>query len=439
MPRDGDVFADRYTIECQVGKGGMGVVYKADQAPLCRPVAVKILKPPDSIEDDPKFDERFMREAAAAAKLHHANTITIHDFGQTDRGQLFIVMEYLEGRDLRSVLRTSGPFPAERTIHVAAQICRSLREAHGKEMVHRDLKPANVVLIERDGDPDFVKVLDFGLVKYAGEDSELTLAGKFVGSPKYTSPEALDRTKKIDHRADIYSLGILIYTMLAGQAPFSGDPIQVLTAHLREEPPPLQDINPMVRSNARLDRVIARCLKKDPADRFASMESVLEALLACKEGGPTSTLVLGGDSLSPPRNQRILRVMGLVIALAVAVIALGAALLWFGPQAPEGGSDRSLEVGETSLGEGSAPGAASAVEVPNEKDPAADSVEGITEKLPDSAQTPTEADVEEKRATSKTETAPKPIPPTRRRVEPAPEREAPVDQQVSDGYKSNPY
>ena len=410
MPREGDQFADRYTIEFQVGKGGMGVVYKAEQAPLGRQVALKILKPPDSIDDDPKFDERFMREAAAAAKLHHANTITIHDFGQTDRGQLFIVMEYLEGRDLRSVLRASGPFGVNRTIHIAAQICKSLREAHGKDMVHRDLKPANVVLIERDGDPDFVKVLDFGLVKFAGEESELTLAGKFVGSPKYTSPEALDRTKKIDHRADIYSLGILIYTMLAGQPPFSGDPIQVLTAHLREKPPLLSEINPMVRSNARLDRVLDRCLMKDPADRFASMESVLKALLACQEGGDTRTLVLKGGPFSSSRKQRNRRVMILLVGLAVAVIALGTVLLSSGPQAPDG----SLETVESARGEGLPPDSSTTTQVvdespavdvredvikgasQDEREPAVGAVEGVVKAAPERAPTSKEIDVDVK-------------------------------------------
>ena len=129
MPREGDLFAERYIIDSQLGKGGMGVVYKAEHSALDRTVAIKILKPPDRIEDDPKFDERFMREAAAAAKLHHANTITVHDFGQTVQGQLFIVMEFLEGRDLRTILRRAGPMSADRVIHIASQICRSLREA----------------------------------------------------------------------------------------------------------------------------------------------------------------------------------------------------------------------------------------------------------------------------------------------------------------------
>ena len=212
MPRPGDEFAGRYRIQRQVGRGGMGEVFLAIQAPLQRRVAVKILKPPQVIEDDPRFDARFLREAAAAAQLNHPNTITIHDFGQTESGQLYIVMEYLEGVDLKTALFRGGRFPASRAIHVAAQVCKSLRESHEKGIIHRDLKPANVLLVCRDDDPDFVKVLDFGLVKFRGEEADLTLAGKFVGSPKYTSPDALNRHVEVDHRADIYSLGVLLFT-----------------------------------------------------------------------------------------------------------------------------------------------------------------------------------------------------------------------------------
>jgi hypothetical protein len=449
MPKAGAVFADRYTIDCQLGKGGMGVVYKAEQAPLGRQVAIKILKPPDRIEDDPKFDERFMREAAAAAKLHHGNTITIHDFGQTERGQLFIVMEYLEGRDLHSVLRAGGPFPPERAIHVAVQICKSLREAHGMGMVHRDLKPANVVLIDREGDTDFVKVLDFGLVKYAGEESELTLAGKFVGSPKYTSPEALDRTKKIDHRADIYSLGILIYTMLAGQPPFSGDPIQVLTSHLREEPPLLRDTNPLARSTPRLDLVIARCLKKDPEERFGTMEALLEALLASgpahAQGEQTSTLVLSGDLPAAPRKSVAGRGMGMVLLVAGAVIVLGLALMLFGPSEPAAPSPEpgpTLEDGAaTQPGAGATDPSGAGATDPSGAGEASGGEGAGGGDAPGAG--PAKGDADPSAAQDQATPAPAATPPSVAPESRAPKAKPPKsprkDSGESEGYKSNPY
>jgi len=450
MPRPGTVFAERYTIDCQLGKGGMGVVYKAEQAPLGRQVAIKILKPPDRIEDDPKFDERFMREAAAAAKLHHGNTITIHDFGQTERGQLFIVMEYLEGRDLQSVLRAGGPFPPERAIHVAVQICKSLREAHGMGMVHRDLKPANVVLIDREGDADFVKVLDFGLVKYAGEESELTLAGKFVGSPKYTSPEALDRTKKVDQRADIYSLGILIYTMLAGQPPFSGDPIQVLTSHLREEPPLLRDTNPLARSTPRLDSVIARCLKKDPEERFGNMEALLEALLSCgpthAQGEQTSTLVLSGDLPAVPRKSATRRGMGMVLLVAGAVIALGMALMLFGSPSTVGlqsdpADSPNIKGGGGSGDEGIGGEGADSQSGPDQTNGSESGAKaGGDEASPDGpAETDTEPSSGQAQASPEPKETPSSVAPKSRPPKAKPPKNAPKDTGVSEGYKSNPY
>ena len=278
MPRPGDTFAGRYQIERLLGRGGMGVVYLATQAPLGRQVALKVLKPPESLEDDPQFDERFLREAAAAARLSHPNTITIHDFGQDDEGALYIVMEFLEGNDVRTVLAHEGTFDPARAIHVAKQVAKSLREAHRKGIIHRDLKPANVLLVTRDEDEDFVKVLDFGLVKFRGEASEITLAGKFLGSPRYTSPEALDRNREVDHRADIYAIGILLYTMITGAPPFDGDPMQVLHAHLHEKPRPMYRANPAAQTTPELEALVERCLEKEPDRRYQTMTDLLTAL-----------------------------------------------------------------------------------------------------------------------------------------------------------------
>ena len=295
MPGVGEVFARRYDLQRVLGRGGMGVVYLANQAPLGRQVALKVLKPPESLEDDPNFDERFLREAAAAAQLSHPNTITVHDFGQADDGALYIVMEYLGGNDIRTVLAQEGALSPARAIHIAEQVCKSLREAHRKGIIHRDLKPANVLILERDEDADFVKVLDFGLVKFRGEASEITMAGMFLGSPRYTSPEALDRMREVDHRADIYATGVLLYTMITGQPPFDGDPMQLLHAHMHEKPKPMWERNPAAQTSEDLEGLVAKCLEKDPDKRYQSMGDLVLALQSVGAGlgqGDTETLDL---------------------------------------------------------------------------------------------------------------------------------------------------
>ena len=278
MPVEGEVFAGRYQVERLLGRGGMGMVYLAVQSPLDRPVALKVLRPPSDPHMDPQFYSRFLREAEAAARLQHPNTITTHDFGTTDEGIPYIVMEYLEGRDLRRALASEWPFSLDRTLHIAEQVCKSLQDAHEKGMVHRDLKPSNVLLVRRNDDADFVKVFDFGLVKFRDEDQDLTQAGVFLGSPRFTFPEALDAAAQVDHRADIYSTGILIYTMVAGQPPFSGEPMAVLSAHLNEVPRPMCEVDSLALSCPGLESVVARCLRKDPSDRFQSMRELYSAL-----------------------------------------------------------------------------------------------------------------------------------------------------------------
>jgi len=278
MPVVGETFADRYRIVRLLGKGGMGMVYLAVQSPLERMVALKVLRSPSDPSMDPQFYSRFLREAEAASRLQHPNTITIYDFGKTELGVPYIVLEYLEGRDLRQVLESEWPFPLERTLHVAIQVCKSLLDAHDKGLIHRDLKPSNVLLVKRDDDEDFAKVFDFGLVKFRDEDQDLTQAGIFLGSPRFTFPEALDSKSVVDHRADIYATGTLLYTMVAGRPPFSGEAMAVLSAHLHETPQPMHEMDPKARSCPALELVVARCLRKDPADRYQSMRELQGAL-----------------------------------------------------------------------------------------------------------------------------------------------------------------
>lgn len=261
-----------------VARGGMGRVYRAQQAPLGRTVALKVLDPKTAQnEEDTEFQARFFLEAATAAKLSHPNTVTVFDYGKTNDDIYFIVMEFVEGRTLSAMLKHTGPIDTQRAVHIAIQIARSVREAHGLGVIHRDLKPANVLITKHADEEDFVKVLDFGLVKNMKENQELTQQGLFMGSPKYMSPEQI-QGGAIDARTDIYSLGCMLYLMLTGRVPFEGTTqVQTLMAHLKQEVPD------MVRDDGvavpiEIQQVILKCLKKDAADRFSSMNDLILAL-----------------------------------------------------------------------------------------------------------------------------------------------------------------
>jgi serine/threonine-protein kinase len=281
-PLIGRVLNDRFRILSPLGSGGMGKVYKAVQTPLDRVVALKILNPNFPAEKDPAFKRRFFLEASLTSKLRHPNTVTVIDYGQTEDGIYFIAMEYMEGQTLAEVLAHEKTLPWRRVLDIAQQICRSLREAHKLGVIHRDLKPANVMLLN-EADHDMVKVLDFGLVKsflaVDGQpgDPEVTQNGVFLGSPQYMAPEQARNVA--DPRSDVYSLGILVYQMLSGRPPFQGkDYLEVIFQHMKEAPRPIRDLNPHAEVPHEVEAVVLRCLQKDPAARFQSMDEVLEAL-----------------------------------------------------------------------------------------------------------------------------------------------------------------
>jgi serine/threonine protein kinase len=286
-PLIGRTINGRFKIVSVIARGGMGKVYKAEQAPLGRLCALKVLSPKYEGDRDPEFHKRFFLEAATAAKLNHPNTVTIFDYGQSDDNIYYIAMEYIEGRTLHRVLREDGPMAERRVAYIGSQICRSLREAHSLGVVHRDLKPGNILLTDRGDEQDTVKVLDFGLVKdLSGEAEDLTQAGLFMGSPKYMAPEQI-LGGEISPRTDVYSLGVMMYEMLTGKVPFDrGASVGTLMAHVNEAPTPIRVANPQIGLSPAMESIVNRCLEKEPSKRFVSMKDLLNSLkrIALEEG-----------------------------------------------------------------------------------------------------------------------------------------------------------
>jgi len=278
-PLVGRLINERYKVQALIARGGMGRVYRAEQAPLGRLVALKVLTAPANEEHEPDFQKRFFLQASIASKLTHPNTVTIHDYGKTEDDVYYIAMELLEGRTLHRALRDEGPFSAERAAHVVRQMCRALREAHALGVIHRDLKPANVFLLNHGDERDFVKVLDFGLVKNLAEKAEqLTKTGLFMGSPKYMSPEQV-RGERVDPRVDVYALGVVMCELLTGRVPFDDThSVNILMAHVHDDLPPLEVLNPAVHVPAQLEKIVRKCLAKEPDDRWSNVDEILVAL-----------------------------------------------------------------------------------------------------------------------------------------------------------------
>ncbi len=296
-PMVGKVLHGRFSILEVIGKGGMGRVYKAVQAPLDRLVALKILNPQYGGGRDPQFHKRFFLEASLTAKLRHPNTITVIDYGRTDEGIFYIAMEYVEGQTLAQVLASTGPIAWSRTLDMVQQICRSLREAHKLGIIHRDLKPANVMLLTGEADHDLVKVLDFGLVKPLEQkvDAEITQGGVMLGSPLYMAPEQARHVS--DVRSDVYSLGVVMYQMLMGRPPFqTKEPMEAILQHMTQRPPPFAQLRPDLGVPAEVETIVLRALQKEPGQRFQSMDEFLEAIRSAGQ-----SLLGGSGAFADPR------------------------------------------------------------------------------------------------------------------------------------------
>jgi len=250
----GETVSGRFVIKEKIGSGGMGVVYRAHQHMVDRDVALKIL--PQSFAGDHAAERRFFNEARAISKLRHRNIVTLFDFGRTNQGDLYIAMEYVAGRPLSRVIR-EGPMELELAIHVTREVCLALQAAHENKIVHRDIKPDNIMLVEaQDGGRPQVRVLDFGIAKEGGDTARLTKTGIVFGTPEYFSPEQA-RGIQTDGRSDIYSVGCVLWEMLAGRRPFSGsNAAAIVYQHIHEPPPSLRAEFPMRRYPKDLDEFV---------------------------------------------------------------------------------------------------------------------------------------------------------------------------------------
>ena len=280
-PFVGMVISDRYRLIERVGEGGMGAVYRGEHISLRKRVAVKFLHAELSRISDVVM--RFEREAVAAANLEHANVVAAHDFGKTKDGQFYLVMEFVEGGTLRDLLDKEGRLAPLRGLHITRHIAAALQRAHALEIVHRDLKPDNVVMVEREDDKDFAKVIDFGIAKVtagrlADGGKPLTQAGMVFGTPDYMAPEqALGGN--VDLRADLYAFAVMVFEMLVGQRPFDGDDVMaVLGKHMTQPPPSASQLAPPGVLPIAIDAVFMRALAKSPADRYTSAAEFVQAI-----------------------------------------------------------------------------------------------------------------------------------------------------------------
>jgi len=286
-PLLGATLADRYTIVDRVGAGGMGTVYRAEQAPLGREVALKVLR--KELGRDAETVARFTREARLLSQLRHPNTVAILDFGQSEEGLLYLAMELLEGEMLSARLRQRGALPVEEAVRIAAGVLRSLDEAHARGIVHRDLKPDNIYLARVHGRPEdaeVVKVVDFGIAKIRdgelaqGLDPVATQEGTVFGTPRYMSPEQA-QGRSLDGRSDLYAVGVLLFHMLTGQAPFTDDDAVIVMAHhIKTEPPGVRRLAPERAIPESLEILVARALAKGPDERPQTAQDFLVELEA---------------------------------------------------------------------------------------------------------------------------------------------------------------
>lgn len=283
----------RYRVEALLGKGGMGVVYQCSHTIIGKKVAMKVLRA--DLAREPEVTERFLNEAKAASAIGNPHIIDISDFGQFPDGATYFIMEYLVGTPLSKAIEAKEPLPLARILLIACQLAEGLAAAHAAGIVHRDLKPDNIYLIDHGGQKDFVKILDFGIAKVSTADTDkLTRAGAVFGTPHYMSPEQAAGSP-VDHRGDIYSLGVILYELVSGRIPFDADNfMSVLSQHMYKTPAPLRSSGPVSSEILPgMEALVLKCLSKRPEDRYQNMQELLldlERLRVGQEPGAMSEM-----------------------------------------------------------------------------------------------------------------------------------------------------
>jgi eukaryotic-like serine/threonine-protein kinase len=308
-PRDEDnemigvVVDERYRIQGFLGRGAMGSVYRAEHVIIRRQVALKLLHP--ALVTIPEIAARFEREAFAIGRIDHPNCVGVSDFGRLEDGSLYLALELVHGRPLADVLDNEGRLEPRRALRIARHVLRGLAHAHRAGIVHRDVKPGNVVLTERDGDPDFAKVLDFGIAKLEGQaetvegGEKLTQAGIACGTPSYMAPEQVVGDSA-DARSDVYAVGIMLFELIAGRPPFDDDDqVAILAMHTTKPPPSLAEAASDVQVPLGTETLLRRALEKRREDRFDSAEAMIEAIDACLDDGASASRRKAEDGPGP--------------------------------------------------------------------------------------------------------------------------------------------
>ncbi len=324
----GKQFAGRYTILELLGEGGMSYVFYARHDLLNKQVALKVLKQEYAINRDNIV--RFHREALAAATIGDPRIVDITDYGFSEENEAFLVMELLKGRNLKQVIVEEGSLTWQRSVMITRQILMALGAAHAQGIIHRDLKSENIFLVDRNGE-EFVKLLDFGASKMIlpdGDDrASLTRVGMVLGTPQYLAPEQARGTKAVDHRADIYSMGVILYEMLTGKLPFCGEgSVEVILQHLNEPPPSLRQHNPQGDFPDALDVITLKALAKDPNERFMSTAEMAAAL-----PDPDDPFLKDIPLIdeAPGRQPKRKRRTGLLIVMALIILLAGGSITLF--------------------------------------------------------------------------------------------------------------